>query len=95
LFVKFRSSEFDVGTVGAVAINSRGQIFAGTSTGGVSGKLNGRVGDAPLVGGGTLADDSIAGISATGWGEAFIRFRVASRVANLIQQGNKMRINCK
>jgi beta-aspartyl-peptidase (threonine type) len=78
------------GTVGAVAINSKGQIFAGTSTGGMSGKLNGRLGDAPIVGCGTLADDLIAGISATGWGEAFIRYRVASRVADLIERGKKM-----
>lgn len=73
--------------MGAVAINSKGQIFAGTSTGGLSKKLNGRVGDTPIVGGGTLADDFVAGISATGWGEAFMRYRVASKVASLIEQG--------
>ncbi|XP_021955564.1 isoaspartyl peptidase/L-asparaginase isoform X2 [Folsomia candida] len=75
------------GTVGAVAVNSRGQIFAGTSTGGLSGKMDGRVGDTPIVGAGTLADDEIGGISATGWGEAFIRYRVASRIAGLMEGG--------
>ncbi|CAL8139216.1 unnamed protein product [Orchesella dallaii] len=84
---KIRSSYDDVGTVGAVAINSKGNIVAGTSTGGLTGKMEGRVGDAPLVGSGTLADDDVAGISATGDGEAFIRWRVASRVASLIEQG--------
>ncbi|ODM89428.1 Isoaspartyl peptidase/L-asparaginase [Orchesella cincta] len=84
---KTRSSYDDVGTVGAVAINSKGNIAAATSTGGLTGKMEGRVGDAPLVGAGTLADDDIAGISATGDGEAFIRWRVASRVASLIEQG--------
>lgn len=84
---KTRSSYDDVGTVGAVAINSKGNIVAGTSTGGLKGKMEGRVGDAPLVGAGTLAEDEVAGVSGTGVGEAFIKYRVVSRVASLIEQG--------
>jgi L-asparaginase / beta-aspartyl-peptidase len=52
--------------VGAVAIDEHGNIAAGTSTGGITGKLTGRVGDAPLVGLGTYADNLLGGISATG-----------------------------
>jgi len=84
---KRKSSDYDVGTVGAVAINSKGQIAAATSTGGMTGKMEGRIGDTPIVGGGTLADDDSCGISGTGFGEAFIRFRVASKIAFLIENG--------
>ena len=75
------------GTVGAVAINSKGQIAAATSTGGMSNKMNGRIGDAPIIGAGTLADDNLGGVSGTGWGEAFMRTRIASRVVELMEQG--------
>lgn len=65
------------GTVGAVALDRHGCLAAGTSTGGRSGQLAGRVGDSPIIGAGTFADDSYA-LSATGDGEAFIR-RCATR----------------
>lgn len=84
-----RSSYKDVGTVGAVAINSKGNIVVGTSTGGLQGKMEGRVGDSPIIGAGTLAEDEVAGISGTGDGEAFMRYRVATRVAELIKQGRQ------
>ena len=64
------------GTVGAVALDRSGNIAAGTSTGGMTNKRWGRIGDAPIIGAGTFADAS-CGISATGWGEYFIRNVVA------------------
>ena len=72
--------EFDekkLGTVGAVAIDQWGDIAAGTSTGGMTNKRFGRVGDAPIIGAGTYADNEACGISATGHGEYFIRAAVA------------------
>jgi len=65
------------GTVGAVALDRHGHRAAGTSTGGRSGQLAGRVGDSPIIGAGTFADESYA-LSATGDGEAFVR-RCATR----------------
>ncbi|GGD22051.1 isoaspartyl peptidase/L-asparaginase [Flavobacterium orientale] len=65
------------GTVGCVALDKKGNIAAGTSTGGMTNKLYGRVGDAPIIGAGTYADNATCGVSATGWGEFFIRNVVA------------------
>lgn len=64
------------GTVGAVALDRQGHIAAGTSTGGMTNKRFGRVGDAPVIGAGTWADDR-CGVSGTGWGEFYIRNAVA------------------
>ena len=64
------------GTFGAVALDRKGHLAAGTSTGGMVPKRYGRVGDAPIIGAGTYADDACA-VSATGWGEFFIRLNVA------------------
>jgi beta-aspartyl-peptidase (threonine type) len=64
------------GTVGAVALDAQGHIAAGTSTGGMTNKKFGRVGDSPIIGAGTYADDS-CGVSGTGWGEFYIRAVVA------------------
>ncbi|HVI58173.1 MAG TPA: isoaspartyl peptidase/L-asparaginase [Luteimonas sp.] len=68
------------GTVGAVALDARGHLAAATSTGGMTNKRWGRVGDTPLVGAGTWADDRCA-VSGTGWGEFFIRCAVAHDIA--------------
>jgi len=65
------------GTVGAVALDRAGNLAAATSTGGYTGKMPGRIGDSPLIGAGTYADDRACAISATGLGEAFIRAAVA------------------
>lgn len=65
------------GTVGVVALDSNGNIAAGTSTGGTTGKRWGRVGDAPIIGAGTYAQNGVCGVSATGTGEFFIRVGVA------------------
>ncbi len=68
------------GTVGAVALDRKGNLAAGTSTGGLTNKLRGRVGDSPLLGAGTYADNRACGVSCTGTGEVFIRHAVAHDV---------------
>ena len=69
------------GTVGALALDAQGRLAAGTSTGGMTNKRWGRVGDSPLVGAGTYADDRTCAVSATGHGEYFIRLAVAHDVS--------------
>lgn len=68
------------GTVGAVALDQAGHVAAGTSTGGMTGKRWSRIGDAPVIGAGTYADDRSCAVSATGWGEYFIRVGVARTI---------------
>ena len=65
------------GTVGCVALDAQGNLAAGTSTGGMTGKRFGRIGDSPIIGAGTYADNRTSGISCTGHGEYFIRHAVA------------------
>jgi L-asparaginase / beta-aspartyl-peptidase len=79
--------EVRMGTVGAVARDARGNVAAGTSTGGLTGKAPGRIGDAPLIGAGTLADNRCGAVSATGSGEIFIRTRVASQICDQARFG--------
>ncbi len=69
------------GTVGCVALDRAGHLAAGTSTGGMTNKKFGRIGDAPIIGAGTYANDATCAISATGWGEFFIRVGVARDIA--------------
>jgi beta-aspartyl-peptidase (threonine type) len=73
------------GTVGAVAIDKEGNIAAGTSTGGMTNKMYGRVGDSPIIGAGTYANNKTCGVSSTGHGEYFIRAVVAHDIAALIE----------
>lgn len=73
------------GTVGAVALDKNGDISAGTSTGGMTNKRYGRVGDAPIIGAGTYANNDTCGVSATGWGELFIRVGVARDIAAMME----------
>ncbi|MFN0202615.1 MAG: isoaspartyl peptidase/L-asparaginase family protein [Bacteroidia bacterium] len=75
------------GTVGAVALDKNGNLAAATSTGGMTNKRFGRVGDTPLIGAGTYADNEVCAVSATGWGEFFIRGVVAYDVAALMKYG--------
>ena len=75
------------GTVGAVAIDAKGHLAAATSTGGTTGKWSGRVGDSPLIGCGTYADDKKAAVSCTGLGEAIIRVTLARHAADLVATG--------
>lgn len=72
------------GTVGAVARDRNGNIAAGTSTGGLQGKMPGRVGDSPIIGAGTYANNDSCAVSGTGTGEFFIRLGVAREIANLV-----------
>jgi beta-aspartyl-peptidase (threonine type) len=74
--------EFKFGTVGAVARDQVGHLAAGTSTGGMTGKRWGRIGDSPVIGAGTWADDRACAVSATGWGEYFIRAGVAHAICD-------------
>ena len=69
------------GTVGAVARDRAGNLAAATSTGGMTGKMPGRVGDSPIIGAGTYADNASCAVSATGHGEFFIRFAAAHEIA--------------
>ena len=69
------------GTVGAVARDRAGDLAAATSTGGMTGKMPGRVGDTPIIGAGTYADNASCAVSATGHGEFFIRFGAAHEIA--------------
>lgn len=73
------------GTVGAVALDKFGNIAAGTSTGGMTNKRYGRVGDAPIIGAGTYANNNSCGVSATGHGEYFIRLGVARDISAMME----------
>ena len=76
-----------MGTVGAVAIDDEGNISAATSTGGTPNKMPGRVGDSPLIGCGTYADNQTAGVSVTGYGESIMKVTLARRVCSNIEKG--------
>jgi L-asparaginase / beta-aspartyl-peptidase len=78
-----------VGTVGAVALDARGRLAAATSTGGMTGKRFGRIGDSPIIGAGTYADDRACAVSATGHGEIFIRAAVAHDIAARVRYGGR------
>lgn len=76
------------GTVGCAALDRHGNLAAGTSTGGMTNKKFGRVGDAPIIGAGTYAHNATCAISATGWGEFFIRVGVARDIAAQLEYKN-------
>lgn len=73
------------GTVGAVALDKEGNLAAGTSTGGMDNKRYGRVGDSPIIGAGTYANNNTCAVSGTGWGEYFIRLGVARDISALME----------
>jgi beta-aspartyl-peptidase (threonine type) len=79
------NGEKKFGTVGAVALDQYGNLAAGTSTGGMTNKRYGRVGDTPIIGAGTYADNATCAVSATGHGEFFIRYAVAYDIVALIR----------
>ena len=81
------------GTVGCVAIDKSGNITAGTSTGGMMNKKWNRIGDVPVIGAGTYANNKTCGISATGWGEYFIRNVVAYDISAMMEYKNKTLID--
>jgi len=72
--------DYKFGTVGAVVLDADGNLVAGTSTGGMTAKRYGRIGDSPIIGAGTYADNDSCAVSATGHGEYFIRHNVASDI---------------
>jgi len=78
-----------VGTVGAVALDGHGRLAAATSTGGMTGKRYGRIGDSPIIGAGTYADNRSCAVSATGHGEIFIRAAVAHDICSRIRFGGR------
>ena len=77
------------GTVGCVALDKNGNIAAGTSTGGMTNKRWGRIGDAPIIGSGTYANNATCGVSSTGWGEYFIRSQVAYDISAQMEYQQK------
>ena len=82
-------TEYKVGTVGAVALDKMGNIAAGTSTGGMTNKRFGRIGDSPVIGAGTFAENESCAVSATGHGEYFIRYNVAADICARVKYQGK------
>lgn len=80
--------DYKFGTVGAVALDKSGNLAAGTSTGGMTNKKYGRIGDSPIIGAGTYANNATAGISCTGWGEFYIRNVVAHDISAMMEYKN-------
>jgi beta-aspartyl-peptidase (threonine type) len=75
------------GTVGAVALDRHGNLAAATSTGGMTNKKFGRIGDAPIIGAGTYANNKTVAISGTGWGEYYIRLVIAKTISDMMEYG--------
>jgi L-asparaginase / beta-aspartyl-peptidase len=96
LYTPQLSPESKLGTVGAVALDDRGNLTAGTSTGGMTNKKFGRIGDSPIIGAGTYANNNTCGISCTGHGEYFMRYVVAYDVAaKMDYQGKSLQAAAK
>ena len=84
------------GTVGCVALDQKGHLAAATSTGGMTYKRHGRIGDSPIVGAGTWADNRTCAVSATGWGEFFIRTGVAQDIhSQMLHGGESLQSACE
>lgn len=81
----FKMHDEKFGTVGAVALDKKGNLAAATSTGGMTNKRYGRIGDAPVIGAGTYATNSSCAVSCTGWGEYYIRLVMAKSVSDLVE----------
>lgn len=79
------ASDLPKGTVGAVAMDTQGRLAAATSTGGLANKRVGRIGDSPIIGAGTYAEDGVCAVSATGAGEYFIRYTAAGDICARIR----------
>ncbi|GJM32800.1 MAG: isoaspartyl peptidase/L-asparaginase [Saprospiraceae bacterium] len=83
--MKLEDNDFKYGTVGCVALDKYGNITAGTSTGGMTNKRYNRIGDSPIIGAGTYANNETCGVSCTGHGEFFIRYAVAYDVSAMME----------
>jgi len=81
----FENPDYKFGTVGCVALDKSGNITAGTSTGGMTNKRFNRIGDSPIIGAGTYANNNTCGVSSTGHGEFFIRYAVAYDISALME----------
>jgi beta-aspartyl-peptidase (threonine type) len=81
------NKDYKYGTVGAVALDRHGNLAAATSTGGMTNKRFGRVGDVPIIGAGTYANNQTVAISCTGWGEYFIRLVMAKTISDMMEFG--------
>ena len=86
---KTLADEYKFGTVGAVALDKEGNLSAGTSTGGMTAKRFGRIGDSPIIGAGTYANNESCAVSATGHGEYFIRYHVVADICARVQYQGK------
>ena len=84
---RFTNKDFKFGTVGAVALDKSGNLAAATSTGGMTNKRFGRVGDSPIIGAGTYANNNTCAISCTGWGEYYIRLVMAKTISDMMEFG--------
>jgi len=82
---QFENKDYKFGTVGAVALDRYGNLAAATSTGGMTNKQYGRIGDAPIIGAGTYANNATCAVSCTGWGEYFIRLVVAKSISDMME----------
>ena len=88
---QLENRDYKYGTVGAVALDRYGNLAAATSTGGMTNKKFGRIGDAPIIGAGTYANNNTVAISGTGWGEYFIRLVMAKSISDMMEFG-KMKL---
>lgn len=84
-FAEPENIDYKFGTVGVVVLDKQGNLVAGTSTGGMTAKRYGRVGDSPIIGAGTFADNNSCAVSGTGHGEFFIRFNVAADICARVE----------
>lgn len=87
-YLKIKDTLEKHGTVGAIALDKNGNLAAGTSTGGIMMKKFGRVGDSPIIGAGTYANNNTCAVSCTGQGEYFIRLGIAKDISSLIEYKN-------
>jgi len=87
--ISAEGADYKFGTVGCVALDNAGNIVAGTSTGGMTNKKYNRIGDSPIIGAGTYANNTTCGVSCTGHGEYFIRYAVAHDVSAMMMYGGQ------
>jgi len=87
--IDYLDLDYKFGTVGAVALDKKGNLAAGTSTGGMTAKRFGRIGDSPVIGAGTYAENGVCAVSATGHGEYFIRYHVAGDICARVKYQQK------
>ncbi len=87
--IEMKDLDYKFGTVGAVALDKNGNLAAGTSTGGMTAKRFGRIGDSPVIGAGTYAENGVCAVSATGHGEFFIRYQVAGDICAKVKYQQK------